>query len=346
MGYGIALDGRKKQLPVRGVKPEWVPDLWRRNLELSGTSEHPAQLVWVDPLTAEDALEFWCDRDQGADRACLDDHPEDALWAAMSPPKFRTESGEGQTKVYVPQASYRVPPIPAAWCVLGTAIAVCPPHTAGQKHDVTLLRSFEWQHRDDGSVLVVGNTAVQNWYGNLRLGACVPTVVTAEGVMLPLDDAEAIGSGTLITGREAPAPLFSTPELVPTRLLQRAVVYVAQILWDRWYRGLAGGYDGELIEGEFPPREPSNRTQVRVDTHSVPGVHVVRAYRPRSGHGNAGDIGEHARTEPGYRWKVRGHWRLQPCGPRGTQRRKIWVEEHVSGPPDKPVRDTPTVIAL
>lgn len=335
-----------KHLQIQHIKPEVVPGVWRQNLTNAGVAEHPAQLVWVDPLTAEDALEFWCDRDQGTDQTCLDDHPEDVLWAAPSPTKFRVKSGEDPPKVHVPQTSYRIPPIPAAWCVLGTAIAVGAPRTSEQKYDVTLLRSFEWQHRDDGSVLVVGGTAIQNWYGNLRVGPCVPTLVTSEGEMLPLEDAQSIGPGTLITGHEAPAPLFRTPDEVPSRLLQRAVVYIAQLLWDRWDRGLSGRYDGELVEGEFPAREPAAQTQVRVDTRSVPGVHVVRAYRPHAGHPGAGDIGEYGRTQPGYRWTVRGHWRLQPCGPRGTQRRKIWVEKHVSGPPDKPLRDAPTVIAL
>jgi hypothetical protein len=45
------------------------------------------------------------------------------------------------------------------------------------------------------------------------------------------------------------------------------------------------------------------------------------------------------------RWMVRGHWRLQPYGPRnGPQQRKaIWIDPYVKGPEDKPLDVRPTV---
>lgn len=60
----------------------------------------------------------------------------------------------------------------------------------------------------------------------------------------------------------------------------------------------------------------------------------------RSGGTGAGGTGSR-RTEPlerEYRWQVRGHWRMQPYGPGRTLRRKVWIEEHVAGPDDKPIK--------
>jgi hypothetical protein len=41
--------------------------------------------------------------------------------------------------------------------------------------------------------------------------------------------------------------------------------------------------------------------------------------------------------EHDHRWTVRGHWRMQPFGPSRVQRRRIWIDEHEAGPPDKPL---------
>ncbi len=38
------------------------------------------------------------------------------------------------------------------------------------------------------------------------------------------------------------------------------------------------------------------------------------------------------------RWLVRGHWRNQPCGPNRTQRRPVWINPHVKGPDNKPMK--------
>jgi hypothetical protein len=313
--------------------------MWDQIISSSNLEDHPAQLVWVDPRTAEDALAFWCERDCADGQDCLEEHPGDVVWASTSS-LLPANLDELSAALTVPVLTYRTPPIPAAWCVLGTAVTIGTAAAQGRKHDTIVLRGLEWQHRDDGSVIVVGYTAGIDRYGKVTPGGCVPAVLTPDGTMLSLAQAQALTMGTLVTGHEAPPPLYKNEVSVP-RVLQRTIVHVAHLLWERWERGLTQRPEGELIDGDFEP----GQTHVRVSTREVPGVHVVRAYRPRAHYGTVPD-GEHARTEPGYRWKVRGHWRLQPCGPRGTQRRKIWVEEHVSGPPDKPVRDTPTVIAL
>lgn len=43
------------------------------------------------------------------------------------------------------------------------------------------------------------------------------------------------------------------------------------------------------------------------------------------------------------RWMVRGHWRLQPHGPKRAQRKPIWIDPYVKGPEDKPLDVRPTV---
>jgi hypothetical protein len=40
-----------------------------------------------------------------------------------------------------------------------------------------------------------------------------------------------------------------------------------------------------------------------------------------------------------HRWLVDGHFRQQPCGPKHTQRKLIWIDPYVKGPDDKPFLD-------
>lgn len=40
-----------------------------------------------------------------------------------------------------------------------------------------------------------------------------------------------------------------------------------------------------------------------------------------------------------HRWMVAGHWRNQPCGPRQSQRRPVWVMPHLKGPDGAPIRE-------
>lgn len=47
---------------------------------------------------------------------------------------------------------------------------------------------------------------------------------------------------------------------------------------------------------------------------------------------------EAARSSPRHsRWIVSGHWRQQPCGPKLSQRRRIYIEPHYKGPVDAPL---------
>ena len=39
-----------------------------------------------------------------------------------------------------------------------------------------------------------------------------------------------------------------------------------------------------------------------------------------------------------HRWMVRGHYRLQPCGPGNAQRKLIWISSFLKGPEDAPLK--------
>lgn len=51
------------------------------------------------------------------------------------------------------------------------------------------------------------------------------------------------------------------------------------------------------------------------------------------GTGGTGD----GQREYHHRWIVRGHWRMQPCGPNRSLRRPTWVTPYVKGPDDAPL---------
>jgi hypothetical protein len=44
------------------------------------------------------------------------------------------------------------------------------------------------------------------------------------------------------------------------------------------------------------------------------------------------------RQEQDLHSEVEAHWRLQACGPRHSERERIWIDEHYRGPEDTPVR--------
>lgn len=62
----------------------------------------------------------------------------------------------------------------------------------------------------------------------------------------------------------------------------------------------------------------------------------VRLVSLRSGSAGARNSGESG-VQWTHRWAVRGHWRWQAHGPGRGQRRRIWIEPFVKGPPDAPL---------
>ncbi|SIF35524.1 hypothetical protein [Mycobacteroides abscessus] len=92
--------------------------------------------------------------------------------------------------------------------------------------------------------------------------------------------------------------------------------------------------------GTVQVMKPAKAKRARVSPNR--DVHVIDV-RPRI---TAASSGGGRTVEHDHRWVVRGHWRNQPCGPGRTLRRRIWIQSHVAGPADAPLRRDPTVYRI
>lgn len=86
----------------------------------------------------------------------------------------------------------------------------------------------------------------------------------------------------------------------------------------------------EVSATEIRPETVTTGKKRTRANHEVSIIDVRR--RDRSGDSDGAPV------EHDHRWTVRGHWRRQPFGPGRAQRRRIWIDEHVAGPEDKPLR--------
>lgn len=79
----------------------------------------------------------------------------------------------------------------------------------------------------------------------------------------------------------------------------------------------------------------------------LPSVQVVALRRSaRTPADGASPERREGAREYHHRWIVRGHPRLQACGPGRQDRKLIWIEAHPAGPPDKPLRTKERVYAV
>lgn len=83
-----------------------------------------------------------------------------------------------------------------------------------------------------------------------------------------------------------------------------------------------------------PIDPPARKTRKRLGNG---GTVRVLSIRQRQGHGEGGRSGGNGSREWSHRWVVRGFWRMQRCGPRGADRKRIWIDAYVKGPADKPL---------
>jgi hypothetical protein len=83
----------------------------------------------------------------------------------------------------------------------------------------------------------------------------------------------------------------------------------------------------ERVKAGRPTSGRSGRTTKR------PEVRVISLRRPAS----ADSAGSGEGREWHHRWIVRGHWRMQPWGPKRERVRPVWIAPHVKGPEDKPL---------
>lgn len=83
-------------------------------------------------------------------------------------------------------------------------------------------------------------------------------------------------------------------------------------------------------ETVMPDRATRRRAQR--EGKEPPPVRVISIRGVEHG-GTAGD----GQREYRHRWMVRGHWRMQPCGPGRALRRPTWVVPHIAGPDGAPL---------
>lgn len=87
-----------------------------------------------------------------------------------------------------------------------------------------------------------------------------------------------------------------------------------------------------VAETETVMPDRAARRRAQREGKEPPPVRVISIRGVGAG-GGAGD----AQREYHHRWVVRGHWRMQPCGPGRALRRPTWVVPHVKGPDDAPL---------
>ena len=293
--------------PLADVSADQIPAAWREILSRSGLDSHPADLVWVST-------------------AVMGDRSLDAV--------LTTDL----------DITHREPPIPCGWAVFQRPLRFgAYRHDGGAAH-TALLCSVEWSHRDDGTVLMTGSVAFRAPTGQLDSGVVI-AVATRDGRpgLLPFGEATRIGGGTLVTGDPVPPPMTPTAEDVP-RKAQRMLAAVMHRVWTRW-ESPRGAYTAGVLS--LSGDDAGQRHSPSWTTPGAP-VRVVVLSRRGERFPELGELPrwERPRNGPDHRWQVRGHYRNQVCGRGGRDRRRIWVPEHVSGPPGKPVRQTDTVLAL
>jgi hypothetical protein len=295
-----------------------LPGIWRRLLAQVNVTpeEHPAQVVWVSPTTlTNDSVPF--------DR--------------------------------VPNVEFRVPPVPCAWAVFAKPLVVGKFTPAKSPERIVMLRSLEWQHRDDDTVIVIGYTVFVTPSGHTEEGVSVVAVMRPDAGLLQSQEAYTIASyvgrgpapvSLTVTGGDPAVPPLFLSAIHSTRRLQRVLIFLADRLWDRWENPPAEQWESVPTTGETAEGGTVRKKRNGVGEE----IRVISIDRPLEGFDAADPESvtrvDAARTEPDHRWRVRSHYRWQTCGPGGRYRRKILIHSHESGPRGKPLKDTPTVIKV
>lgn len=266
----------------------------------------------------------------------IDDHPAQLVWVSHA--AMGRDGGSAS-----PRVEHREPPVPSAWAVFQRPVPFGSYHHDGGVDQPALLRSVEWSHRCDGTVVVTGYVV------RVEVTAAVPATVVAAATregspgLLPFKTVAAIGGGTLISGEPVPGPI-SAPSSGAPRAAQRKLLEVVQRVWARWDSPRSPLAVGQVfLPGDFPGQGDSTG---HVHFRRSSGVLIVSRRGEVFPHLGEVVPWERPRVQPDHRWLVRGHYRHQPCGPGGRYRRKIWIPEHISGPPGKPVRHDAKVVAL
>jgi hypothetical protein len=148
-----------------------------------------------------------------------------------------------------------------------------------------------------------------------------------------------VASGLSRISRFQLVPVISTVWPASPTDLESASDMVQQVVALVWTFLHFCGQTVTTMDDERPARPAARRWR---DMPIPKMVTVVRLRRSSTRQENmgGGNVTWH------HRWLVRGHWRLQPCGPGRTERRPVWVHEHVKGPDGLPLLITNKVYDL
>lgn len=121
-----------------------------------------------------------------------------------------------------------------------------------------------------------------------------------------------------------------------------------------WFRQTVPGQPRKKVEpvltrtdGEMKPLE-RHRLKTKYGVEGRPTVQVValrKAERVPAEPGEPGATRDGAR-EYHWRWIVKGHNRLQACGPGRKDRKLIWIDTFIKGPDGKPIKQRDRVYAV
>lgn len=92
-------------------------------------------------------------------------------------------------------------------------------------------------------------------------------------------------------------------------------------------------------EKEAAEKKVAKRWRKMLMPKSITVIRLRRAHSSR-GEGLEGSI------EWSHRWIVRGHWRMQACGPERSERRPTYIGAHVKGPEGLPLKQSNKVYNL
>ena len=99
-----------------------------------------------------------------------------------------------------------------------------------------------------------------------------------------------------------------------------------------------------MIQQEIPVKHPRPSSYDKVmHKEGRPPADVKVTYLRRYEHTPPTGMAE---VDWAYRWEVKGHYRWQRVGPKREFVRRVWVKQHVKGPPDKPLVRRDSVTAL
>jgi hypothetical protein len=95
----------------------------------------------------------------------------------------------------------------------------------------------------------------------------------------------------------------------------------------------------ETVRETFSEKNARRWNKKGVKDPSVRVIALRRRTLNQSGKDGLDSDRERANREYRHRWYVKGHWKMQPYGPKRSLRRPLYVHPYIAGPEDKPLLD-------